>query len=70
MALIPSAMICLGLASVPPQGNSGESRGLQQRGGRKRETPESWGGRGGSSDHLTPLSDHRDVRAAMSQVKG
>ena len=69
MALIPSAMICLGLASVPPQGNSGESRGLQQRGGRKRETPEVLGG-GWSSDHLTPLSDHGDVRAAMSQVKG
>lgn len=68
MALIPSAMICLGLASIPPQGNSGESRGLQQRGG-KRETPEVLGG-GGSSDHLTPLNDHRDIKAAMSQVKG
>lgn len=67
MALIPSAMICLGLASIPLQGNSGESRGLQQRGG-KRETPEVLGG--GSSDHLTPLNDHRDVKAAMSQVKG
>ena len=36
-----------------------EERGKHQR---------SWGG--GSSDHLTPLNDHRDVKAAMSQVKG
>ena len=43
MALIPSATICFVLASIPPQGNTAGSRGLQQRGGEKRETPEVLG---------------------------